>query len=56
MPCIGQVLNREGWLFLGFVKQAENHIRAAYVKSVRVEVGILQWAFHEGFPIFQNAF
>ena len=38
--CLGQMLNCESALFLGFVKQAENHLRAAYPKPFRVVVRI----------------
>ena len=36
--CLGQMLNREGTLFLDLVKQAQNHLCAANMMPVRIKM------------------
>src|SRR4029077_19142225 len=38
--CLSQMLKREGTLFLDLVKQAQNHLCAANMKSGRIEMWI----------------
>jgi hypothetical protein len=46
--CLDQMLNREGTLFLGLVKQADNHFCAPHLMSRRIEMRILQNARNQG--------